>query len=99
MDEDRSDELMNQAKGFFLKMVGVVGTKDPSKMAICFYDLVKQTYGLAKGEDVFIKEKEKIDDTLKGMMFLVRKILEQDGWTEEMIEEFDEKTMELWVID
>ena len=99
MDEDRAFDLMNRAKGFFIKMVTVVETKDPSKMAICFYDLVKQTYGLAKGEDVFIKDKEKIDDTLKGMMLLVKNILEQHGWTEENIEEFDDKLKELWVTD
>lgn len=99
MDEDRSAEIVFQAHGFFVKMIGVIGERDVDKMATCFYDLVKRTYGMAKEEDVYEKEKEHIDSTLKGMMVLVETMLAQANWTKEMIEDFDERVMELWIID
>ncbi len=99
MEEDRSAELMASAKDIFLKMVAIIEEKDVDKMAICFYDLVKRTYGLAKGQGVYEEDKEKINDTLKGMLVLVKAMTKAGQWEEEMIEEFDDKVMKIWNVD
>jgi hypothetical protein len=99
MEEDKIAEIAFQAHSFFVKMIGVIAERDVDKMATCFYDLVKRTYGMAKEQDVYEKDKEHIDSTLKGMMVLVEAMLAQADWTREMIEDFDEKVMELWIID
>jgi lactate dehydrogenase-like 2-hydroxyacid dehydrogenase len=99
MEDERAAELMASAKGVFLKMVDIIAARDVDKMAVCFYDLVKQTYALAKGQDVYENDKEQIDDTLKGMLVLVTAMLRAGQWTEEMIEDFDDQVMKLWVTD
>ena len=97
--DSKDKERANKAHGFFLKMISIAEEKNIEKMSMCFYDLVKQTYGLAKDQDLYEKDKEEIDSALKGMMVSAKMILEQSEWTEDMIEEFDKRVMKLWDID
>ena len=96
MDKDKDLEIANKAHGFFLKMISLAEEKNIEKMSMCFYDIIKQTYGLAKDQNLYEEDKEEIDSALKAMMVSVKMILGQSDWTKEMIEEFDEKVTGLW---
>lgn len=99
MDEDRAAELLNKAHSFFFKMVNITEERDVDKMATCFYSFIKYIYGMAKDQNIYEEDKEEIDDTLKGMMVLIKAMFIRQDWTQEMMEEFDEKVMKLWIID
>jgi len=99
MDKDKDLEIANKAHGFLFKMISIAQEKDVEKMSICFYDFIKQTYGLAKSQDLYEQDKEEIDSSLRGMMILIKATLELSDWTEDMIEKFDKEVVKLWIID
>jgi hypothetical protein len=98
MDE-KTAKTIEQAKSLYLRMEKVTEDKDVEKTAICFYDVIKQTYALAKEQNVFEKDKEDIILHLKGMMVMMSMLQMQHGWSGDMITEFDDKVMELWDVD
>ena len=97
--DDKISETIESAKNFFLRMHDLSEEKDIEKTAMCFYDIIKHTYGLAKEQGVYDKDKEEMDITLKGMMVMLGMMQMQHGWTTEMMTEFDDKVMKLWNID
>lgn len=94
------EESIKAAMESFLLIQAVAKEKNIDKAAVVFYGIVKRTYALAKEQDLLEKDKEQIDRALKGTQALIMigfKTVEE--WTEEMIEEFNDKVKELWVID
>ena len=97
--KDKYEETVVSAHDYFLRIHKMSEEKDVEKTIMCFYDIIKHTYGLAKEQNVYEKDKEDIDATLKGMMVMIGIMQRQHEWTGEMIEEFDDKVMELWDVD
>ena len=72
---------------------------DVMKSAICFYDIVKHLNSLAKERGTYEEEKKYINDFLEDVFHVSTILFNKHKWTDEMIQEFNDKVNEFWVID
>ena len=54
---------------------------------------------MAEAEGLFEKDREKIDSALKVTQALTIMGLKTEEWSDKMIEEFNDRVKELWIID
>jgi len=87
------------AKECCFRILAATEEKNVDKTAYSFYGIVKEVYASAKSEGIFDKEKDEIIDLLKVTQAMVKLILETEGWTIDMINEFDNKIEKLWNLD
>jgi len=99
MEDDKISESMRVAMESFFNMHAAAAEKNINKAATVFYSVVKRTYATAKEEDLFEKDKDEINTCLKGTQFMMQMMLVKEGWTTEMIQEFDDKVDKLWNVD
>ena len=98
-DHSNEDEATEMAVECFLSIRSAAEEKNIEKTAVVFYDIVKRTYAMAELEGLLEKDKEKINSALKVTQVLTMMGLKTEDWSDEMIEEFNNRVKELWVID
>jgi len=99
MKEYTDEDVTKAAKDCLLAMRIAAKAKNIEKAATVFYDVIKRTYVLAKQEDLFERDKDKIIYSLKEAQAVLALGFISDGWTREMVEQFEDKVKKLWVID
>lgn len=98
-DSMSKEECTKIAMESFLAIQAAAKEKNIEKAATVFYGIVKRTYALAKLQDLLEEDKEQIDFALKGTQALMLIGLNVEGWSTEMIEKFNDRVKELWVIE
>ncbi len=99
MEESSRNETIRDATRCFINLLQAAKEKDIDKAATVFYGVIKRTYAAAKEEDLFEEDKDDIIACLKGIQVMMMVMLSSEGWTAEMVTEFDDKVDKLWNVN